>query len=166
MINRVIEEKESALALLNHRDNKIQGIQYKNVGLLGEIRGKDHQIERCENRIQDLITNRHFPRSRDIDTVLAAVEKNCNEDCGKGGRHQYCMVRCQDRALKNQLELLRVKYPSMEVKEPKCKAANAIHFWNWFKRDILGKVNYYKNHFSLPEEHREFFEDLFDIEIE
>ena len=34
-----------------------------------------------------------------------------------------------------------------------------------FKRDILGKENYYKNHFSLPEEHREFFEDFFDIEM-
>ena len=54
----------------------------------------------------------------------------------------------------------------MEVKEPKCENANTIHCWNRFKRDFLGKVNYYKNHFSLPEKHREFFEDLFKIEME
>ena len=36
MIDRVIKEKEAALALLNDRDNKIQAIQYKNVGLQRE----------------------------------------------------------------------------------------------------------------------------------
>ena len=54
----------------------------------------------------------------------------------------------------------------MEVKELKCEDGNPIHCWNRFKRDLLEKVNYYKNYFSLPEEHREFFKDLFDIEME
>ena len=89
MIDRVIKEKEAALA-------QIQAIQYENVGLQGEIRAKDHQIERCENRIQDLIANRYVPRSGQIDTVLVVVEKNCNEE-----QHPYYMVRCQKRALKS-----------------------------------------------------------------
>ena len=54
----------------------------------------------------------------------------------------------------------------MKVKEPKCEDANAIHCFNKFKRDLVGKINYYKNHFSLREELRKFFEDFFDIEME
>ena len=59
---------------IEEKDTRIQAIQYKNIGLQGER--KDHQVERCENRIQDLIANRHVPRLGDIDTVLVAVEKN------------------------------------------------------------------------------------------
>ena len=50
---------------------------------------KDNQIERCENRIQDLIANRHVPRSGNIDTVLVVIEKNYNEE-----RHPYYLVKC------------------------------------------------------------------------
>ena len=117
MIGRVMEEKEAVLALSNDeltdQDNQIQAIQYKNVELQGKVRAKDHQIERCENRIQDLIANRHVPRSGDIDTVLV-VEKN--EEHGKAERHLYYMVRCQKRRLKSRLDFLRVKYPDMEAK--------------------------------------------------
>ena len=73
--------------------------------------------------------------------------------------------KMSEKSIKKRFDLLRLKYPDMEVKEPKCEDANAIHCWNRF-RDLLGKENYYKNHFSLPEEHCEFFEDLFDIEME
>ena len=41
---------------------------------------------------------------------------------------------------------------------------NAIHAWNRF-RTSLGKENWYRNHFSLPDEQREFFGDLFDIDL-
>ena len=54
----------------------------------------------------------------------------------------------------------------MEVKEPKCEDANDIHCWNRFYKDLLWKANYYKNHFSFPEEHSEYFDGLFGIEME
>ena len=44
--NRLQEYYQLAIT---DRDNKIQAIQYENVGLQGEIRAKDHQIARCEN---------------------------------------------------------------------------------------------------------------------
>ena len=100
MIERVIKEKKAALAPLNDRDDEIQAIQYENVGLQGEIKTKDQTI-------RDLIANRHVPRSGGIDTALVAVEKN--EEHGKVGRHPYYLVRYQNRALKNRLDLLRVK---------------------------------------------------------
>ena len=43
-----IEEKD---AVLQHRDNHIQAIQYENVGLQGEIRVKDQQIRRFEDTV-------------------------------------------------------------------------------------------------------------------
>ena len=53
----------------------------------------------------------------------------------------------------------------MIVKEPECDDPNAVHCWNRFKTDILTKQNYYRNHFSLPEEVQELFEDMFDIDM-
>ena len=53
----------------------------------------------------------------------------------------------------------------MEVLEPECDDANAIHAWNWFKRRILTKENYYRNHFTLPDDTVELFEDFFNIQI-
>ena len=37
------------------RDNRIQAIEYKNVGLQSEIRAKDQQIEASQNRIAELV---------------------------------------------------------------------------------------------------------------
>ena len=53
---------------ITEKDNKIQAIQY-------EIR--DHQIEWCENRIQDLI-KRHVPRRGVINTVLSLSNVRMN----------------------------------------------------------------------------------------
>ena len=41
---------------------------------------------------------------------------------------------------------------------------NAIHVWNRFKTN-LSKENWYWYHFSLHDEQREFFGDLFDIDL-
>ena len=54
LIDRVIEEKEAALALLTNCNNQIQAIQDENVGLQGEIRAYRAQI-------QDLTANRYVP---------------------------------------------------------------------------------------------------------
>ena len=57
---------------VEERDNRIQAIEYENVGLQGEIRN-------ARRTITDLIANRYVPRSRAIDTVLVVVEKNADE---------------------------------------------------------------------------------------
>ena len=36
---------------IEEKDTRIQAIQYENIGLQGEIRAKDYQVERRENRI-------------------------------------------------------------------------------------------------------------------
>ena len=70
---REIEEKDSALALLNddltEREDRIQQLEHYNVGLHGEIRAKDNEIQRRQEEVLDLIHNRHVPRRYPIDSV-------------------------------------------------------------------------------------------------
>ena len=149
-----IKEKEAALALLSNdlenRDARIKALEYENVGLQGEIRNGHVTIT-------NLIENRHVPHSGNIDNILCVIQKNQPDEAGRKGRHRYYMIRCQKRALSTQINLLRISYPNMNVFEPECDDPNAIHAWNRFKTDLLGKDNYYLNHFSLPGEHRDFF---------
>ena len=54
--DKIRQLQEDHQLAITDRDNQIQAIQYKNVGLQGEIRAKDQTI-------RDLIENRHVPRS-------------------------------------------------------------------------------------------------------
>ena len=53
----------------------------------------------------------------------------------------------------------------MTVKEPEFEDRNAIHRWNRFKEDFLQIENYYRNHFSFPDDRIEFFDDIFEIDM-
>ena len=146
------------------RDNRIQATEHENVGLQGKIRAKDQHIEASQERIEDLIANRHVPRSGAIDTVLVVVEKNADEDTKEHKRTKNFdkyMLRCQKKQVDGRLSVLRAKYPNMVVLEPSCDDGNAIHVWNHFKQRVLTKENYYRNHFRLPPDAEELFEDMF-----
>ena len=52
----------------------------------------------------------------------------------------------------------------MEVAD-ECDDRNAIHQWNRFKRKVIKKPNYCKNHFSLMEEKQELLETALDVTI-
>ena len=126
------------------RDNRIQAIEYENVGLQGEIRSKDQQIEASQERIEDLIANCHVPRSGAIDIVLVVVEKNADEDTKehkKARNFDKYMLRCQKKQVDGRLSVLRAKYPNMVVLEPRCDDGNAIHVWNRFMQRVLTKEN-------------------------
>ena len=43
--------------------------------------------------------------------------------------------------------------------------SNVIHRWNVFKSEVIEKLNYNKNHFSLTEEKRELLETILDVTI-
>ena len=59
---------------------------------------------------------------------------------------------------------LRLCYPNMEVSD-ECDDPNAIHRWCRFKREVIKKTNYYKNHFSLTEEKQALLETTLDVNI-
>ena len=144
---------------IEERDTRIQTIEYENVGLQGEIRN-------ARRTITDLIANRHVPRSGAIDTVLVVVEKNADDDTKeheKAKNFDKYMLRCQKKQVDGRISVLRAKYPNMVVLEPKCDDGNAIYVWNHFKQRVLTKENYYRNHFRLPPDAEELFEDMFGI---
>ena len=51
LTDKLLEDHQKAI---EERDTRIQAIEYKNVGLQGEIRAKNQQIEASQNRIAEL----------------------------------------------------------------------------------------------------------------
>ena len=52
----------------------------------------------------------------------------------------------------------------MEVAD-ECDDPNLIQGWCRFKREVIKKPNYYKNHFSLTEEKQALLETTLDVNI-
>ena len=138
------------------RDNRIQGIEYKSVGLQGEI-------QNARRTITDLIENRHVARCGEYDNILVGVQKNKPiEDDAKKSRHAFYMMRCQKRRKGLLMARLKKEYRYMSEKGI-CEDPNVVHRWCWFKEDVLREDNYYRNHFSLDTNTKREFEELFGI---
>ena len=93
--------------------------------------------------------------------VLCFIEKNSKE------WHPYYVVRCQTSQLEKLKQSIRLRYPSMVVAE-ECTTfydPNAIHRWNRFRREVIKKPDYYKNHFNLTKEKQELLETTLDVTI-
>ena len=105
-----------------------------------------------------LVQTRHVPRAGN--TLLQFVQKNKQQE-SRTSRFRYYVIRCQQRALENRLNLLHNRYPNMRLLEPECYNANALHCWNRFKQENLTRQDYYGNHFNVPKDIIELFEDLF-----
>ena len=90
--NTLIEEQQQALTArdqaITERDTRIQKVQYENVGLQGEIRAKDLQIDRCETRITEL-RKRRVDHTRDPgkDNIIIIVRKHTTQESNK--YHHY-----------------------------------------------------------------------------
>ena len=67
-----IEEHEQAIALLSHdlqeRDNRMQAIQYKNVGLQCKIKARDQQIAALQRYYVDYLSNEN--KNNDISIMV------------------------------------------------------------------------------------------------
>ena len=92
---------------------------------------------------------------KDIE-VLCFIKKNSEEG------HPYYIIQCQYSQLENHKQWLKLRYTNMRVID-ECNDPNAICLWNRFKREVIKKPNYYKNHFNLTEEKRELFETALDV---
>ena len=84
-----------------------------------------------------LVQTRHIPRAGD--TLLQLVQNNKQQE-DRTLRFRYYVIRCQQRALENRLNLLHNKYPNMRLLEPKCYDTNALHDWNKFKQENLTRT--------------------------
>ena len=79
------------------------------------------------------------------------------------GKHFYYIVRCQKRLLPTHKKWLKICCRHI-IEKGVCGDANATHAWNRF-RTSMGKENLYRNHLCLPNEKRQFFENLLDIDF-
>ena len=143
-----MEEHQQAIT---GRDNQIQPLQ-------ATTKAIQQKILRLNKEIDDLIANRLVTFRGSFDNVLCFIKKNSREV------HPYYVIRCQYKQLEKHKQWLKLRYPNMEVAD-KCDDSNAIHRWNWFKREVIKKPNYYKNHFRLTEEKRELLEIALDVTI-
>ena len=107
------KHQQKILRLITGRDNQIKALEFTN---------EKHQqkILRLNKEIDDLIKNRHVPRSGYFDNVLCFIKKN-----SKGGYPNY-IIRCQYKQLEKYKKCLKLCYPDMEVAD-ECDDPNAIH---------------------------------------
>ena len=108
--------------------------------------------------MNDLMANTHLARRGCFDNVLCFMKKNSGE------AHSYYIIRYQHRQLEKQKRWLKLRYPNMEVAD-KCDDPSAIHQWCRFKREVIKKPSYYKNHFRLNEWKLVLLETALDVTI-
>ena len=144
-------EARKLASAIEEKDNQIQALEFRN-------EEHQHKILRLNEEINGLIAHRHVVRRGCFDNVLCFIKKN------RGEVHPYYVIRCQYRRLEKHKRWLKLRYRNMEVAD-ECDDPNAIHRWNRFKREMIKKPNYYKNHFRLTEEKRELLETALDVTI-
>ena len=135
LTNKLKEDHQQAI-------NQIQALEFTNEE---ERQAHEQGILRLTEEINDLIANRHVARRGCFDNVLCFIKKN------RKGVHPYSVIRCQYKQLEKHKRWIKLRYPSMEVAD-KCDDRNAIHRWCRFKREVIKKPIYYKNHSNLTEE--------------
>ena len=148
LTNKIQEEHQQAI---EEKDNQIKALEFRN-------EEHQHKILKLNKEIDDLIKNRHVALRGCFDNVLCFIKKNSGEV------HPYYIIRCQYRQLEKHKRWLKLRYPNMEVAD-ECDDPNAIHRWYRFKREVIKKPNYYKNHFRLTEEKRELLETALDVTV-
>ena len=146
--NKIQEEHQQTIT---GRGNQIQALEFTN-----EVHQQD--LLRLNEEMNDLIANRHGAWCGCFDNVLCFTKKNSQEV------HPHYVIRCQYRQLAKHKRWLKLRYPNMEMAD-ECDDPNAIHQWCRFKREVIKKPNYYKNHFSLTEEKRALLETALDVNI-
>ena len=129
---RIEEIQGTHQQAITGRDNQIKALEFTNEEL-------QKKILRVNKETDDLTANRHVARRGCFDNVLCFIKKNSEEV------HPYYVIRSQYRQLEKHKQWLKLRYPKMEVID-KCDGPNAIHLWSRFKREVIKKPNYYKNH--------------------
>ena len=154
---QAIEEKETALALLTddlqERDNQIQAIQYENVGLQGEIRAKNQQIDHLMTRYVE------YARDPGKDNVVIIIRKHSTQKEDEFHHFPYYAARIQKRLRSTKRHWFAETYRNyeeiVEIDNP-----NAIHSFNRFEEE--GHVQRYRCHFKLVDLTRD---DLYALGI-
>ena len=156
-VEKVVEEKDTQLALLNddfiESQERVRQLEFNNTGMQGEIRAKDQELV--------VLRQRHVDHCRDPrkDNIVIITRKHTDEQDDKHFEYPYYISRIQRRAISTKRRWLLDQFPHSEeivvIDNP-----NSIHAFNRFEEE--GHVERYKCHFRLVDLTRE---DLYDMGV-
>ena len=128
--------KKGVEKVLEERDNKLRAIEFENVGLQGEIRAHQQQIERCENRIAHL-QQRYVDYCRDPgkDNIVIIIEKNSTPEDDEFHEYPYYIARIQRRLSANKRKWFQKQYPNHRIIVDAIDNPNSIHSFNRFEEN-------------------------------
>ena len=96
---KIEEIQEEHRQAIEEKDNQIQAIQYKNVGLEGEIRAKDQEIAALRRRYVDYLAN------EDKNNGISIIAKNSEE-----AEYPYISICGQHGYRRHQVRILLARY--------------------------------------------------------
>ena len=123
---------------IEEKDNQIQAIRYKNVGLQGEIRAKDQEIAALQRRYVDYLAN------EDKSNGISIISKN-NEEA----EYPYISICGQHGYRRHQVRVLLARYQCSTLFADG-DTPNAIVTYNFWREHGLIVVGPNKpKHFKL-----------------
>ena len=125
-------------------DNRIQTIEYENVGLQGEIRAYQAQLQVSQNRIAELVERYvDYCRNPGKDNIVIIVRKHTTPENDKYHNFPYYISRIQRRKRYVKLRWLERHFPDHEV-IVETDNPNSIHAFNRLEEEerIERKYNY------------------------
>ena len=153
MIDRAIKEKEAALALLKNEltevDSRLQTLGFNNVALQAQRDVYKSQLQKCQNRIQELMQNRHVPKAEDrgFDIIVMIIEKNSTPEQDEFYEYPYYIARIQKYFAVTKKRLFRTQYPNHHFIVKELDNPNSIHAFNRFEEQ--GCIEQHHCHFRL-----------------
>ena len=132
--------------VVEDRDNRIQAIEYENVGLQGEIRAKDQQIEASQNRIAKLVERYvDYCRNPSNDNIVLIARKHTTPENDKYPNFPYYISRIQRRKQYVKLRWLERHFSDYEV-IVELENPNSIHAFNKLEEEehIERKCNHFR----------------------
>ena len=136
---QAVEEKEAVLALLNDElaevDCKTQKLKFDNVALQAQNDVYKSQLQKCQDRIQDLMQNRHVPKAEDpgLETIFMIIEKHSIPEQDEFYKYPYYIARIQRRYAVMKKRLFKTQYPNHHFIVDKLDNLNSIHAFNRFE---------------------------------
>ena len=157
LVDKMQEDHQQAIT---DRNNRVQAIEYENVGLQGEIKAKDQQIEASQHKIAEPV-ERYVDhcRSPSRDNIVIIVRKHTTPEKDKYHNLPYYIARIQRRKRYVKLQWLERHFPDYEV-IVEIGNPNSIHAFNRFEEK--GHVERKFNHFRLIDLTRD---NLYDMGI-
>ena len=157
LVDKMQEDHQQAIT---DRNNRVQAIEYENVGLQGEIKAKDQQIEASQHKIAEPV-ERYVDhcRSPSRDNIVIIVRKHTTPENDKYHNLPYYIARIQRRKRYVKLQWLERHFPDYEV-IVEIGNPNSIHAFNRFEEK--GHVERKFNHFRLIDLTRD---NLYDMGI-